>query len=336
MTSSTPSALPATALCTLLGCELPIVLAGMGGVARAELAAAVSAAGGFGILGMVREPVALLRSEVTKVRRTTQARFGVNLIPAATPAPLLEAQIDACIELGVPVVELFWDVLPAVVRRLVDAGITVLYQVGSAEHARAAQDAGAHALVAQGHEAGGHVWARAPLAQVLGDVLRVAQVPVAAAGGIAHGRDIRRVLAQGAQAAVLGTAFIASIESFAHPHHKQRLIEARATDTLLTESFHVNWPAHAPVRVLQSAVTRGERGDPRQPQRTVIGDEEGRPIYLFSTDSPLRSMTGDFEAMALYAGEGVEHVRRVEPAAACIARLLREAAQSNSATSKNP
>jgi len=314
-----------TPLCGLLGCRYPLILAGMGGVARAQLAAAVSEAGGFGFLGMVREPLPLIRAEVAAVRQRTAQPFGVNLIPAATDAGLLAQQVDLCVELAVPVVCLFWDVAHDTVARLRAAGITVVYQVGSAADALQAQDAGAHALIAQGVEAGGHVRARQPLAQVLDEVLAVAQVPVAAAGGLADGRDLARVLGQGAQAAVLGTALMATEESFAHDYHKQRLVQAQGGDTVLTEDFHINWPRHAPVRVLANSVTRGERGDPQAAPRTVIGDEEGRPIYLFSTDSPLRSMTGDFEAMALYAGQGVDRITAIEPAARRMQRILAEA-----------
>ena len=103
---------------------------------------------------------------------------------------------------------------------------------------------------------------------------------------------------------------------------------ARASDTVLTEDFHINWPPHAAVRVLASSVTRGERGDPfSAAARTTIGEEEGRPIYLFSTDSPLRSMTGDFEGMALYAGRGVDRIGDVEPAGERVRRIAEDAAQ---------
>ena len=321
---------PATPLCRLLGCRLPLVLAGMGGVSRSELVAAVTEAGGFGFLGMVREPLALIEREVAQVRARTGLPFGVNLIPAVTPAPLLREQVGLCITLRVPVVCLFWDVDRAVVERLRGAGVTVVHQVGSVQDALDAQEAGAQALIAQGVEAGGHVRGRQPLAELLAGVLAAARVPVAAAGGLADGRDVARVLAAGAQAAVLGTALIATHESFAHDYHKRRLVAARAGDTVLTEDFHVNWPPHAAVRVLRNSVTRGERGDPFGPApatgRTVIGEEEGRPIHLFGTDSPLRSMTGDFEAMALYAGRGVDRIAAVEPAADCVRRIAAEAA----------
>ncbi|MGU7816181.1 nitronate monooxygenase [Burkholderia sp. AW49-1] len=313
-------------VCDLLGCAWPIVLAGMGGVARAELASAVSAAGGFGFLGMVREPVALIRREVEQVRAVTERPFGVNLIPASTPPELLDAQIDACIELRVPVVALFWDVMPAVVRRLRDGGVRVVHQVGSLDDARAAEAAGAQALIVQGQEAGGHVRGDRSLAELLPEVIRATRLPVLAAGGIVDGADVAAAMALGAQGAVMGTAFIATHESFAHAYHQQRIVDACEGDTLLTDVFHINWPRGARVRVLPSSVTRGERGDPFNDARVVIGDEEGRPIYLFSTDSPLRTMTGDVEAMALYAGTGAGRIRAIESAGDVLRRIVRDAA----------
>jgi nitronate monooxygenase len=136
------------------------------------------------------------------------------------------------------------------------------------------------------------------------DVVAAVSLPVLAAGGIVSGRDFAEALSLGAQGVVVGTAFMATHEAFAHDYHKQRLIEARDGDTLLTTDFHINWPEGAMVRVLNNSVTRGLRGDPKSGSREAIGDAEGRTIYLFRTDSPLRSMTGDFEAMALY-WEGV-------------------------------
>lgn len=312
-------------VCDLLGCRYPLVLAGMGGVARAELVGAVTQAGGFGFLGMVREPVDLIRTQVQALRECGVHRFGVNLIPAATDPALLEAQVATCVELGVPVVGLFWDLSVPLVQRLRAAGIIVVCQVGTAAEARAAQAAGAEVLIAQGVEAGGHVRGTRPLHELLPEVVAATTVPVLAAGGITDGADVATVLALGAQGAVLGTALIATTESFAHDHHKQRLVAASADDTVLTEAFQINWPPGARVRVLASAVTRGERGDPFAGTRTVIGEEDRRPIYLFSTDSPLRCMRGEFEAMALYAGQGVGRVTAIVGAAQRLRAIADEA-----------
>ena len=161
-------------------------------------------------------------------------------------------------------------------------------------------------------------------------------LPVLAAGGLVDGADLATVLSLGAQGAVFGTALIATPESFAHGYHKQRLIDAGDGDTVLTDAFHINWPRGAKVRVLANSVTRGERGDPFSETRTIIGDEAGRPIYLFSTDLPLRSMTGEFEAMALYAGTGVGRVTAIVGAAERVRAIAAEASRLLDANAAPP
>lgn len=313
-------------VCELLGCQLPLALAGMGGVARSALVGAVTEAGGFGFLGMVREPVALIREEVRRVRARTDRRFGVSLIPAATEPALLDAQVATCIELRVPVMGLFWDLSAALVRRLREAGVTVACQVGSLQEAIDAQDAGAQLLIVQGLEAGGHVRGQQPLSALLPQVVARARVPVLAAGGLADGAGVAAAMGQGAQGALLGTALIPTHESFAHAFHQRAIVAAGPDATVLTEAFHINWPPGARVRVLRNSVTRGEHGNPFDGRRAVIGDEEGRPIYLFSTDSPLRSMTGNFEAMALYAGQGAERITDITGAGERLRRIAADAA----------
>ena len=317
--------LPHSPACDLLGSKLPLVLAGMGGVARSELVAAVTGAGGFGFLGMVREPPELIEREVTRLRELGHSRFGVNIIPASTDPALLERQVSTLVELAVPVVGTFWTLDQQVTKRLRDAGIMVVHQVGSVDEAIEAARSGVEIVIAQGREAGGHVRGVRPIRDLLPEVTEAVNIPVLAAGGLATGADLVTAMALGASGIVLGTALMATEESFAHAYHKQRLLVAEADDTVLTSSFHVNWPPNAPVRVLKSAVTSGARGDPHAPGRTVIGDEEGRPIYLFSTDSPLRSMTGDFESMALYAGTGIGRITAIIPAAERLAQIVAEA-----------
>lgn len=324
--------LEATSASRLLRCDLPIILAGMGGVARSELVAAVTAAGGFGFLGMVRESPELIRQEVEALRRTGHTNFGVNIIPAATDRALLDVQIETIIELEVPAVSLFWDIDTSVVARLRNAGIIVLYQVGSVDEGIVAERAGAHLIVAQGVEAGGHVRGTRQLRDLLPELVAAVDVPVLAAGGLAMGGDLLTAQALGADGIVLGTALMATNESFAHEEHKSRLLAAAATDTVLTDTFHINWPPGAPVRVLKSEVTAGNRGPSHAEHRTAIGDEGGRPIYLFSTDSPLRSMTGDLGAMALYAGTGVGAIREIVPAGTRIRDLAADAERLLAAT----
>lgn len=304
-----------TAVCDLLQCEVPVVLAGMGGVARSELVAAVTDAGGFGFLGMVREPVDLIRREIDAVRRMTSLPFGVNLIPAATPADLLARQVEVCIDARIRAVALFWDLDPGLVGRLRDADIVVLCQVGSLAEAEAAQAAGADIVAVQGWEAGGHVRGTSGLGPLVAAAAARLDAPVLAAGGIVDGAGLACAMFAGAHGALVGTAFLATEESFAHDHHKSRIVDAAADQTLHTDVFHVNWPMGAHVRVLPNSVTRGEHGDAFHHPKDVIGADGDRPIYLFSTDSPLRTTTGDVEAMAIYAGQGVGQISAIVPAA---------------------
>jgi nitronate monooxygenase len=312
-----------TPLTELLGCRLPILLAGMGGVARHRLAAAVCNGGGFGVLGMVREPVALIQREVAALRALTTKPFAVNLIPAATPAALLKEQVAACLDLDVRTFVLFWEVDAPLVDRLKRAGRQVIHQVGHQRDATLAQAAGADALIAQGVEAGGHVRGEVSLLSLVPEIVAHSAVPVIASGGIGNGAALVAALALGAQGVSLGTAFLATHEANAHPYHKRRVLSAKAEDTLYTTRFARNWHEAAPVRVLPNAVTRGDCD--REPVDTVLGEQDGQPVYLYSTDSPLADATGRIEDMALYCGESCGQLTELTSAGERLAQLVQEA-----------
>lgn len=315
-----------TPLVDILNCEFPIMGAGMGGVARHELVAAISNAGGFGCLGMVREPVERIRSEINACRQLTQRPFAVNLIPAATEPALLESQLQVCFDLDVESMVLFWDVDTALVERLKARGITVIHQVGSVEQARRAIAAGADVIIAQGVEAGGHVHGQTGLFALIPAVVEISPVPVVASGGVASGRGLAAALALGAQGVSCGSAFLATTEANVHPHHQQRVVEAGVDDTVLTTRFFRNWPMPAPVRVLHNAVTEGARNDLlKQPEGHVIGTQDGAPMYLFSTDSPQRDFVGEPDDMALYAGQSCGQIRSVCSAAQRMHEMINEA-----------
>lgn len=319
-----------TPLCDLLGCDVPILLAGMGGVARSELAAAVALAGGFPTLGMVREAPALISSEIAALRRATNRPFAVNLIPSATDPALLDAQIGTCLDLGVTTFSFFWDVLPTALSRVKQAGCSVIHQVGTQLAARQAEAAGADILIAQGYEAGGHVHGRTGALAFADMVLASAKVPVVVSGGITTGRGLAGALAMGAAGIQCGTAFLATPESFAHDYHKQRIVEGSGEDTLLTDGFVLNWPAGAAVRVLKNSVTDsfGDRlfgHDPKAIAQHVIAHDADAPRFRQSTDSPLRTTTGELEAMPLYAGQGVGAIGSVVPAGDRLRQIAEEA-----------
>jgi len=312
-----------TPLCDLLQCDYPILLAGMGGVSRHELAAAVCNAGGFGMLGMVREAPGFIRAEIEATQRLTDRPFAVNLIPGATEPVLLERQLQVCIDTGIHAVSLFWDVQASVVRRAREAGLLVLHQVGDVESALAAQSAGAHVLIAQGWEAGGHVHGTRGLLSLLEGLHGQLRVPLVAAGGIASGRALVAALAMGAEGVQPGSLFLATHESFAHSCHKQRLVEAGREDTVHTRLFDYNWPPEAPVRVMPNPVTEGAVR-PTEP-RPVIGREGEKPVFLGSTDSPLKNSSGQLELMPLYAGQSAYLIKTVTSARERIDSLMREA-----------
>lgn len=303
-----------TPLCDLLGCAYPVLLTGMGGVSRADLVAAVSEAGGYGWLGMVREEPDLIRQQIQHVRAQTARPFGVNIIPGATPPELLDRQIEVLKEERVDSVCLFWGVYPDVIAALRRENIMVAYQCGDAREAESAAQAGAHMIILQGAEAGGHVKASHSWRDQIGETLRRCDVPVAVAGGIIDGRSLAGALRHGAHGAAIGTAFLMTPEANAHEYHKQRILQAGPDETVLVRDFHWNWPSDAPVRVLPNSVTRQERGNPWAAQKEVIARQEGKPVYLFSTDSPLRDCEGDMEAMALYAGTGAGALTDIKPA----------------------
>jgi NAD(P)H-dependent flavin oxidoreductase YrpB (nitropropane dioxygenase family) len=231
-----------TALLERLGVELPVVQAGMGGgIARHELAAAVSEAGGLGTLGTL--PPDQLGAEIDAARRLTSAPIAVNLLlPFARRAHReIAARADAVVS--------FWG------KPRRPSGGVWLHQCGSVGEAAAAHAAGADAVIAQGVEAGGHVRGKMPALELLERIRDALPdgYPVLLAGGIAEGADVRRALEAGAEAAVSGTAFLLSEESRAHPEYKRRVIDAGSTQ--LTELFGLGWPA-APHRVVPNGATR--------------------------------------------------------------------------------
>jgi NAD(P)H-dependent flavin oxidoreductase YrpB (nitropropane dioxygenase family) len=242
--------------------QTPIVQAGMGAVARHELAAAVSEAGGLGTIGGARAPIA---KELTAARRLTSRPVAVNLVlPLLRPG---DVQAAASAEAIVT----FWGEP----RRL--AGATWIHQCGSVQEAKAAEAAGADAVIAQGVEAGGHVRGTTPVLELVERVRAAVKIPVLAAGGIVDRSGVGEALAAGAVAAVLGTRFLLSEESRAHPEYKRRCLEADGT--LLTELFGLGWPA--PHRVIPNAATRRWlRRDPRGPGWIRLGNRLASPLVM--------------------------------------------------------
>jgi enoyl-[acyl-carrier protein] reductase II len=223
-----------TPLCDLLGIRYPIMLAGMGGVAYAELAAAVSEAGGFGTLGMAGLGPERIRDEMRKLRDLTDQPFGVDLL-AAVPASL-EASVDIIIEEGASAFISGLGVPAPILGRLKAAGLKVMNVCGTVRHAVSGAEAGLDAVIAQGTEAGGHTGKIAGMA-LIPQIVDAVDIPVIAAGAIIDGRGLAAALALGAQGVWMGTRFIASKEAHAGELYKQVILDADATDTIVTRCY---------------------------------------------------------------------------------------------------
>ncbi len=312
-----------------LGMEIPIVLAPMGLAAGPELVAAVSNSGGLGMIPLWRIDPSMLAEQIRAVRSMTSRPFGVNL-NLIWPQ---DERLAACIDEGIDIVHFFWGDPSALAGKAHAGGLTVMQTVGSAAEARRAVDGGADIVVAQGFEAGGHVWGQVSTMVLVPAVVdAVGSTPVFAAGGIADGRGLAAVLALGAAAGWIGTRFLASPEANVHQHYRDKLVAAGEADTYLGTVFDIGWPPDAPGRTLRNKTVVGweEAGQPPQGSRPGEGEVVASSpatgnILRYQATLPARNATGDLDAMAMWAGQSVGLIHRVQPAADIVAEIWAEA-----------
>lgn len=224
-----------TVICDLVGIEVPILQGAMQGGGGVRLVAAVSQAGGLGVLPTFGGTDKKLREDIAAVRERTTKPFGVNIMPMGRG--ITERCVATCIELGVPVVTTGRaDPGEAAVRSLKDAGIKVISVIPTVEHALRMQDEGVDAVVASGCEAGGHVGSVSTL-PLVPQVVDAVSIPVLAAGGIGDARGFVAAFALGAVGVQMGTRFMATTESGLNAWGRSRLIEMRETDTIVTRAM---------------------------------------------------------------------------------------------------
>lgn len=234
-----------TPICDLFDIEVPVFLAGMGGVAYAEVCAAVSNAGGFGSLGMAGVPPESIRAQMRVVRAQTDKPFGVDLL-AALPESMMDA-IDVIIDEGASAFIAGLGVPEAVIGRCHDAGVKVMSMCGKVSHAVHAEKAGCDVVVAQGTEAGGHTGRIGGIA-LIPQIVDAVDIPVLAAGSLVDGRGLAAALALGADGVWMGTRFIASHEARAGERYKKRISEVGSDDTVVTRCY-----SGKPMRVIRNA-----------------------------------------------------------------------------------
>lgn len=280
-----------TPLCDLLGIKFPIVQAPI--TSTVDLALAVADAGA---LGMVQVYCNRPEQTIATMRRIAGRSIGVNIV-LKWPQ---EERLQVALEHGARVVSFFWGDPSPMVERVHEAGGIVLHTIGSVEEAKRSEAAGVDVIVAQGVEAGGHVWGHVSTLVLVPAVVDAVSVPVIAAGGIADGRGVAAVLMLGAQAAWLGTRFVASSEA---PHlYKERVVAAAETDTAYSTIFSIGWPD--------------------SPHRTIINDAV-RIGETRSDDVP--QSESELETAALYAGQSSGLVHDIAPAGELVKRIAAEA-----------
>ena len=303
----------------------------MGSAAGPQLVAAVSEAGGLGMLALTWQSPDEARRSIRRTRELTTRPFGANLVLDFPVGDLL----TVCLEEKLPIISTFWGDPSPVHGRIHRAGALHLHTVGDIAEAVHAVTAGVDVVVAQGWEAGGHVRGGTTTMSLVPAVVdAVDPVPVVAAGGIADGRGVAAVLALGAQGAMLGTRFLAAAEAATHEVYRRHLIAATGADTVHTTCFDGGWP-NTPHRALRNTTLQHWQaaGSPPAPLRpgegeVVAVDASGKNHHRYEDLMPLPGMTGDLAAMALYAGQSVNLVHEVLPAA----RLLHDIADQAAAT----
>lgn len=292
----------------------PIVQGGLARIAKAELAAAVSNAGGLGQIAVsgVAEPD-LLRAEIRKARQLTTAPFAVNF-PMGYLA--MDNLVDIAVEEGVAAVSFTGGDPRSHIRRLEGTGIRILVLVGGPEQAKKAEQAGAHVIATVGYEGGGHI-GRTDLTTMIGVplVVRAVGIPVLAGGGIADGYGLAAALALGAEGVEVGTRFIAVKETHAHDNYKAAVVTAGDGDTVV-----VKRTLRTPGRALANSWT----------EKILAAEAQGAPreeiLGMVKADSNMRgTVMGDMDGSLVWVGQSSALIDDVPSAGELIERMVIEA-----------
>ena len=327
-----------TPLCDRLGIDVPILLAGMGGIALSGLTAAVSTAGGMGFLGGMLLSLDQLKAEILATQALTDRPFGVDIYLGAPPSPEVLDRLAAGLPPGAPALDhpaydtflrtremaetVFAAGVPYIASALANpgwiidearaAGVTVIALVGSVAQARDCVAGGAEMVVAQGYDAGGHT-GRIGTMSLIPQIVDAVDVPVIAAGGIGDGRGIAAALALGAQAVWVGTRFVATREAVVVEPYKQRLVDMGDDDTVVTKGF-----SGKSCRLARNEFTAYWE---RERDRIQPFPAQGFNSYRVRIDKA----PDDTDWLPMPAGQISGLVRDVPPAADVVERLADEA-----------
>ncbi len=302
-----------TKICDLLGVEHPVLLAGMGGVSYAEVCAAVSAAGGFGSLGMAGISPRGIAEQMARVRDLTDKPFGVDLLTAQPES--LTASVDVIIKGGAKAFIAGLGVPVAIVTELKQAGVIVMCMAGNVRHAVKAAEAGCDVIIAQGTEAGGHTGSVASVA-LWPQCVDAVDIPVVAAGGLYDGRGLAAALAFGCAGVWLGTRFIASEEAHAGQPYKDAIVNMSESDTVISKVFTG--------KTLRAIVNDSNRD---------FDNRTAKPFSAQVAESVQLNRLGPIagvmevlpETQCLAAGQGGGGITEILPAGEIVRRIMAEA-----------
>ncbi len=299
-----------THLCDLLGIDHPIVQGGMAWVATPELVVAVCEAGALGILGAGNAPPDLVETQVRQIKALTTKPFGVN-VPMFSS--FVQDVINICVREEVPVVTTGAGNPSPYIPVLKQAGVFVMPVIASVALARRLERAGADAVIAEGHDSGGHIGDVGTL-PLIPQVVDAVKIPVVAAGGFADGRGLVAALALGAVGIQMGTRFICTEECTVHQNYKNMIVRARDRATITT--------GHSlghPVRALRNPMTRKFE----DMEKVNLTEDE---LITFGTGKlRLAAVEGDVVEGSFLAGQSCGLVQDIVPAAELIRRIISEA-----------
>ena len=299
-----------TRITDLLGIEYPIIQGGMAWVAEHHLAAAVSEAGGFGLIGAASAPAEIVREEIRKAKALTDKPFGVNIMLLN---PNSEEVAKVVVEEGVKAVTTGAGNPEKFIPMFKEAGIKVIPVVASVAMAKRMERYGADAVVAEGMEAGGHIGSQTTMA-LIPQVVDAVDIPVIAAGGIGDGRGFAAVTMLGAEAVQMGTRFVVADESIVHDNYKDRIVKAKDIDTVVT-----GLSTGHPIRVLINQMTK----------EYLKLEESGAPFEELEklTLGALRKavMDGDIKNGSVMAGQIAGLVHKRQSCKEIIEEIMREA-----------
>lgn len=301
-----------TRVTELLGTQYPLIQGGMAWVAEHHLAAAVSEAGGLGLIGGASAPGEVVREEIRKARELTKKPFGVNVM---LMSPYADDVAKVVVEEGIQVVTTGAGIPSKYMGMWKEAGVKVIPVVASVAQARLMERAGADAVVAEGMESGGHIGETTTIALVP-QVVDAVSIPVIAAGGIADGRGVAAAFMLGAEGVQIGTRFVVSKESIVHENYKERVIKAKDIDSVVTGVSHGH-----PVRCLRNKMTR----------EYLKLEKEGKSFeeLEYLTLGALRKavMEGDIEKGTVMAGQIAGLIKKEESCKEIVEEMMGEAAR---------